>query len=135
MDKILRADKLTVLGRLAFTYIKRNLRSCQIFRDLGLITAIIFWGFVNLVSFLPLMEKHLKLIPTFIQGSQLAIAAVGLTYSVDRNGSYAQTTPGVVLLPNLTQIFPVGTEDAGSIEAQQFTANRLVHEALAIVAY
>jgi hypothetical protein len=49
---------------------------------------------------------------------------VGLTYSVDQDGSFAQTRPGHVLLPNLTQIFPMGTQDSGSIESQQYTANR-----------
>jgi hypothetical protein len=54
------------------------------------------------------------------------IAAVGLAYGVDKEGSIAQTTPGNILLPNMTQIFPVGAPDEGSIEAQQYTANRSV---------
>jgi hypothetical protein len=56
----------------------------------------------------------------------VSIAAVGLAYGTDKEGSIAQTTLGNVLLPNMTQIFPVGTPDAGSIEAQQYTANRSV---------
>ncbi|KAH6661634.1 hypothetical protein B0J14DRAFT_496881 [Halenospora varia] len=105
VDKILRADSLTVLGELFMTYIWRNVRSCHLFRDWGLILGIAIWW-----------------------SAQVAIASVGLTYSVDQLGSIAQTKQGFVLLPNMTQIFPVGIQDSGSTKAQQNTANRLFWE-------
>lgn len=107
VDKILRADSLMVLGKFAW----RKFWSRHLCRDWGLILGIAIWWLVNVAA-------------------QVSIAAVGLAYGVDKEGSIAQTTPGNVLLPNMTQIFPVGTPDAGSIETQQYTANSFGNMAL-----
>jgi hypothetical protein len=64
---------------------------------------------------------------------------VGLTYTPDTNSPVAQTTPGFVLLPNITQIFPpppgvgMGAQIHDSKGAQQFTANSYGNMALILV--
>jgi hypothetical protein len=53
---------------------------------------------------------------------------VGLNYNIDVNDRVARTKPGMVLLPDMKQIHPVGLGVASqdSIGAQQYSANRSV---------
>jgi len=53
---------------------------------------------------------------------------VGLNYNIDVNDKFARTRPGLVLLPDMNQIHPVGlgvaSQDQDSIGARQYSANR-----------
>ncbi|ATZ53379.1 hypothetical protein BCIN_09g02410 [Botrytis cinerea B05.10] len=60
-------------------------------------------------------------------GAQVAIASVGLTYSVDTAEKMAHMSRGNVSYPNMTQFFPVklpnGRSSINNLGAQQYTAN------------
>jgi len=59
-------------------------------------------------------------------GSQVAIAIMGLNYGAEVDQTFALCKPGLVLIPDMKQIYPVGfnTQPRNSLGAQQYTANR-----------
>ncbi|KAM0157563.1 hypothetical protein ACHAQE_005867 [Botrytis cinerea] len=109
IDTILHADSLTTIASLLGRTIWYKIRHFTWDWDLGtMIMSCLLWILLNI-------------------GAQVAIASVGLTYSVDTAEKMAHMSRGNVSYPNMTQFFPVklpnGRSSINNLGAQQYTAN------------
>ncbi|KAF7952122.1 uncharacterized protein EAE97_001619 [Botrytis byssoidea] len=109
IDTILHADSLTTVSSLLGRKVWYKIRHFTWDWDLGtMIMSCLLWVLLNI-------------------GAQVAIASVGLTYSVDTAEKLAHMSRGNVSYPNMTQFFPVklpnGRASINNLGAQQYTAN------------
>lgn len=109
VDKILRSESLTVVAELLGQCLWQNPLKWKV----KMISVCMLWLFINLAA-------------------QIAIAIMGLNYSTVADEQFALTKPGPVLVPDLTQIYPVGfsSQPQNSVGAQQYTANSFGNMAL-----
>ncbi|KAH8602240.1 hypothetical protein B0O99DRAFT_680379 [Bisporella sp. PMI_857] len=107
VDMVLRSESLTVVARLLFSCLRTP------FKRFKMILLCTFWLLVNV-------------------GSQIGIAVMGLNYGAEVDDVFALSKPGPVLIPNMTQIYPVGfSKDLQNpLGAQQYTANSFGNMAL-----